>query len=82
MTFVVNGNTYISKRSSFYEMNPDCQNAPQNEIDKFLYHIVPEYHNNTNTYYREKYRKMKNKSVRNYKRVQMIIQCQNRKVKK
>ena len=68
MTFVVDGITYKSKRAYFYEMNPDRENATQNEIDKFLYHNVTEYHNTKSTFYREKYRKMKNNNVRNYKR--------------
>lgn len=68
MTFVVDGITYKSKRSYFHEMNPDRENATQNEIDKFLYHNVTEYHNTKSTFYREKYRTMKNNNVRNYKR--------------
>ena len=68
MTFVVDGITYKSKRAYFHEMNPDRENATQNEIDKFLYHNVTEYHNTKSTFYREKYRTMKNNNVRNYKR--------------
>ena len=66
MTFVVDGITYKSKRAYFHEMNPDHENATQNEIDKFLYHNVPEYQNNKSMYYRGEYRLLKNNNVRNY----------------
>ena len=66
MPFIVNGQTYNSKKAYFLEMNPSMINASQNEIDRYLYHNVKEYHDCKRTYYREKYRTLKNNNVRQY----------------
>ena len=66
MTFIVNGQTYNSKKAYFLEMNPDRTDATQNDIDRYLYHNVKEYHDSKRTYYREKYRTQKNNVVRGY----------------
>ena len=66
MPIVINGNTYKSKRHFFNTVFPDCEKATNNEIDFYMYHNVPEYHDKKKTYYREKYRKQKNNKVRKY----------------
>ena len=66
MSFIVNGQTYTSKKAYFLEMNPSKIDATQNDIDRYLYHNVKEYHDSKRTYYREKYRTLKNNNVRRY----------------
>ena len=66
MVFVVNGETYQTQKEYYYKMNPDRENVSQNEIDNYLYHNVPEYHEKKRMYYREKYRKQKRNTVRKY----------------
>jgi len=73
--FVVNGITYKSKKAYFYIMNPDVKNATQNDIDRYLYHNLPEYHHNKRIYYREKYRKMRNNKVRRYTKYNILDDC-------
>ena len=72
MTFIVNGQTYNSKKAYFLEMNPDKTDATQNDIDRYLYHNVKEYHDSKRTYYREKYRTQKNNVVRGYIKYNII----------
>ena len=50
--FIVNGVTYKSKKAYFYIMNPGVKNATQNDIDRCLYHNLPEYHHHKRNYYR------------------------------
>ena len=66
MTFIVHNQTYASKKAYFLEMNPDQTDATQNDIDRYLYHNVKEYHECKRSYYREKYRAQKNNEVRKY----------------
>ena len=40
-------------------MNPEAKNATQNDIDRYLYHNLPEYHHKKRGYYRQKYRTLK-----------------------
>ena len=64
--FTVNGITFKSKKAYFYVMNPDVKNATQNDIDRYLYHNLPEYHHKKRGYYRQKYRTLKGNKVRPY----------------
>ena len=66
MVFIVNGETYQTQKEYYYKMNPDHKNVSQNDIDHFMYHNVPEYHEKKRMYYREKYRKQKKDTVRRY----------------
>ena len=62
MTFIVNNQTYASKKAYFLEMNPDQTDATQNDIDRYLYHECKR------SYYREKYRAQKNNEVQKYRK--------------
>ena len=73
--FIVNGVTYKSKKAYFYIMNPGVKNATQNDIDRCLYHNLPEYHHHKRNYYREKYRKMKDHKVRRYTKYNTLDEC-------
>ena len=73
--FIVNGVTYKSKKAYFFIMNPDVKNATQNDIDRYLYHNLPEYHHHKRIYYREKYRKTKDNKVRMYRKYSSIGDC-------
>ena len=64
--FTVNGITFKSKKAYFYVMNPDVKNATQNDIDRYLYHNLPEYHHKKRGYYRQKYRTLKGNKVHPY----------------
>ena len=66
MPFIVNGVTYKSKKSYYIEMHPEHTDATANDIDRYLYNNVKEYHESKRTYYREKYRTKKNNEVRKY----------------
>ena len=50
MPIVINGNTYKSKRHFFNTVFPDCEKATNNEIDFYMYHNVPEYHDKKKAY--------------------------------
>ena len=56
-------------------MNPGIKNATQNDIDRYLYHNLPEYHHHKRNYYREKYRKMKDHKVRRYTKYNTLDEC-------
>ena len=47
-------------------MHPEHTDATANDIDRYLYNNVKEYHESKRTYYREKYRTKKNNEVRKY----------------
>ena len=47
-------------------MNPDSKNSTQNDVDRYLYHNVPEYHHRKKGFYHQKYRSLKNNNVRQY----------------
>ena len=44
-------------------MNPDIENATQNDVDGYVYHNVPEYHHKKGGFYRQKYCSLKNNNV-------------------
>ena len=65
MPITVNGKIYKSKKEYFLEMNPDQANPPtQNDIDRYVYHNVKEYHDYKRSFYRERYRSKKDYAVR------------------
>ena len=68
MAIIVQGITYKSKRAYYETIHPEHVDATQNDIDRYLYHNVPEYHNKKKTFYREKYREKKNNTVRRYEK--------------
>ena len=76
MPLTVNGKIYKSKKTYFLEMNPDHVNPTQNDIDRYVYHNVKEYHDYKRSFYRDRYRKLKNNKVRHYIKYQKT-QSQN-----
>ena len=66
MPFIANGKIYKSRKAYFLEMNPDDINATQNDIDRYIYHNVKEYRDHKRSFYRERYRNLKNNNVRQY----------------
>ena len=66
MPLTVNGKIYKSKKTYFLEMNPDQANPTQNDIDRYVYHNVKEYHDYKRSFYRERYRSKKDYAVRQY----------------
>ena len=66
MPLIVNGKIYKTKKTYFLEMNPEHINPTQNDIDRYVYHNVKEYHDYKRAFYRERYRAQKNHKVRHY----------------
>ena len=51
MPFIVNGVTYKSKKSYYIEMHPEHTDATANDIDRYLYNNVKEYHESKRTFF-------------------------------
>ena len=66
MVFICDGVKYKTRREYFELKNPEVREATQNDVDRWLYHNVPEYREQKQSFYREKYRKMKDGHVRGY----------------
>ena len=66
MPLIVNGKIYKTKKTYFLEMNPEHINPTQNDIDRYVYHNVKEYHDYKRAFYRERYRAQKNHKVQHY----------------
>ena len=56
MAITIQGVTYKSKRAYYESLHPGHIGATQNDIDRFIYQNVEEYHNKKQAFYREKYR--------------------------
>ena len=58
-------------------MNPGIKNSTQNDMDRYLYHNLPEYHHHKRNYYREKYRQMKDHlgDIQNIIHLVIVIMC-------
>ena len=54
MPLIVNGKIYKTKKTYFLEMNPEHINPTQNDIDRYVYHNVKEYHDYKRAFYRER----------------------------
>ena len=68
MAITIQGVTYKSKRAYYESLHPGHKGATQNDIDRFIYQNVEEYHNKKQAFYREKYRTKKNNNVRRYEK--------------
>lgn len=66
MVFECDGVRYKSRREYFELKNPEVRGASANDVDRWLYHNVPEFRVKRQSFYREKYRDAKNGCVRGY----------------
>ena len=74
MPITVNGKIYKSKKDYFLEMNPDQANPPtQNDIDRYVYHNVKEYHDYKRSFYRERYRSKRTMQSANTSNIRNLL---------
>ena len=73
MTFIVQGRIYKTKKEYYLQQNPDKTDAMTNEIFRYCYHNVKEFHDYKRAFYRERYRQKMNNNVRQYIKYQKDI---------
>ena len=77
MTFIVEGRIYKTKKEYYLQQNPDKTDATTNEIFRYCYHNVKEFHDYKRAFYRERYRQKMNNNVRQYIKYQKDITEEN-----